>query len=241
MPRKKAEQEANQRAEKKVEKQDKPKRPRGRPNLSPEERKLKAMAKAEDKILAEKNRTKLSASRVAQLPNVPKGAVTDEEIRAMLGSCMRWFDKEAVRTDEECAERLNEFFESLIETGELPTVEKMSLALGVTRAAVFEWENGRNCSPARTRMIKRAKEMLAAMDAELVSKNKIPQVTYIFRAKNFHGMRDQTDVVVTPNNPIGAEIPEDELRKRITENVVVDHGEADAVDVEFYDAEDKGS
>ena len=78
-------------------------------------------------------------------------------------------------------------------------------------------------------MIKRAKEILAAMDAELVSRNKIPQVTYIFRAKNFFGMKDQTDVLVTPNNPVGALLPEEELAKRITGDVVVD----DTIDAEF--------
>ena len=41
------------------------------------------------------------------------------------------------------------------------------------------------------------------MDAELVSRGKIPQVTYIFRAKNFFGMKDQTDLVVAPANPLG--------------------------------------
>ena len=81
-------------------------------------------------------------------------------------------------------------------------------------------------------MIKQAKEMLAAMDADLVSNNKIPQVTYIFRAKNFFGMKDQTDVVITPNNPVGAEVPEEELRKRIAGDVVIDK---DAIEAEFHE------
>ena len=53
-------------------------------------------------------------------------------------------------------------------------------------------------------MVKKAKEILAGIDAKLVSQGKIPQVTYIFRAKNFFGMRDQQEVVLTPNNPPSA-------------------------------------
>ena len=127
---------------------------------------------------------------------------------------------------------MQEFFQVLSETGELPSVEKMALALGTTRQSIWNWENGIKCSPARQQMIKQAKEMLAAMDADLVSNNKIPQVTYIFRAKNFFGMKDQTDVVITPNNPIGAEVPEEELRKRIAGDVVIDK---DAIDAEYHE------
>ena len=71
-------------------------------------------------------------------------------------------------------------------------------------------------------MIKKAKEILAGIDAKLVSMGKIPQVTYIFRAKNFFGMKDQQDVVVTPNNPLGDTVDQKQLEERIAETVVSD-------------------
>lgn len=165
--------------------------------------------------------------------NYPVAAVptaTPSEIGDTLRSVLRWYKQPHVKTDEECAERLENFFNTLAEAGELPTVEKMALALGTTRMSLWNWENGLQCSPARTAMIQQAKGILAAMDAELVSAGKIPQVTYIFRAKNFYNMKDQTDVVVTPNNPVGAVLPEEELRKRITGDVVV---EPDAIDADI--------
>lgn len=161
------------------------------------------------------------------LPGAPQSleryaTANSEEVSDMLHSVMRWYGRKPVKTDEECAERLNEFFRTLAETGELPSTEKLALALGVTRQSIWNWENGIKASAERTQMIQQAKELLAAMDAELVSRGKIPQVTYIFRAKNFFGMKDQTDVVVTPNNPIGAEVSENELRKRIEGDVIID-------------------
>lgn len=155
--------------------------------------------------------------------------VSSVDVQKSLNSVLRWYGRPLVRTDDECAERLQEFFTVLAETGELPSVEKMALCLGTTRKSIWDWENGISCSKRRQDMIKQAKEMLAAMDADLVSNNKIPQVTYIFRAKNFFGMKDQTDVVVTPNNIVGAEVPEDELRKRIAGDVVTDR----AIEAEF--------
>lgn len=140
-----------------------------------------------------------------------------EEMRAMMKSILRWYGKPMIRSDDECAERLNEFFNVISETGELPTVEKMCLALGADRKTVWAWEQGTGCSPVRAVMIKQAKEMLAAMDAELVSKGKIPVVSYIFRAKNFHHMSDQTEVVITPNNPLGTATSAEDIASKYAE------------------------
>ena len=71
-------------------------------------------------------------------------------------------------------------------------------------------------------MIKKAKEILAGIDAKLVSMGKIPQVTYIFRAKNFFGMKDQQDLVVTPAMPLGDSPDQKQLEERIAGTVVVD-------------------
>lgn len=188
------------------------KRPRGRPRKNPE-----PPIVSEDAV-----KELVQKKKKANYPSSIERKAEPSEIKDIMQTVLKWYGRPLVKSDEECAERLNEFFRVLNETGELPSVEKMALALGTTRASLWNWENGVNCSPSRQAMIKQAKEMLAAMDAELVNKNKIPQVTYIFRAKNYFGMKDQTDVIVTPNNPIGAEVPEDELRKRIAGDVIID-------------------
>lgn len=69
---------------------------------------------------------------------------------------------------------------------------------------------------------KKAKEILAGIDAKLVSMGKIPQVTYIFRAKNFFGMKDQQDLVVTPAMPLGDAPDQKQLEERIAGSVVVE-------------------
>ena len=67
-------------------------------------------------------------------------------------------------------------------------------------------------------MVKKAKEILAGIDAKLVSEGRIPQVTYIFRAKNYFGMRDQQEVVLTPNNPLGDTTDTETLKNKYLEN-----------------------
>ena len=58
-------------------------------------------------------------------------------------------------------------------------------------------------SPNTANILKKAKNLIASMDAELAQEGKIQPVVYMFRAKNFYGMTDKQEVVVTPNNPLG--------------------------------------
>lgn len=106
------------------------------------------------------------------------------------------------KNDDEMCERLNWFFKTCEETNQLPTVEKMCLALSWCRQHVFEIESGkaRGFSPITSDIIKKAKNLIASLDAELALEGKIQPVVYMFRSKNFYGMKDQQDVVVTPNH-----------------------------------------
>jgi len=148
---------------------------------------------------------------------------TKPEMQDIIRNVIYYQNMPAVQSDQECAERLEEFFTHMAETGELPTVEKMCLALGTSRQRVWEWEQG-NKGERRADIIKKAKEILAAIDAELVSTGKIPQVTYIFRAKNFFGMTDQTQVVLTPNNPM-QDLDAEQARKRLIDAIPGDEDE----------------
>jgi hypothetical protein len=105
------------------------------------------------------------------------------------------------KNDDELCERLNWFFHTCAETQQLATVEKMCLALSWSRQHVFELEAGnRPGFSVDTRdILKKAKNLIASMDAELAQEGKIQPVVYMFRAKNYYGMKDQQDVVVTPN------------------------------------------
>lgn len=131
-----------------------------------------------------------------------------EEMKYIIKANIRHLKQEPVRTVDECIDRLDDFFMELARRGELPTVEKMALALGTTRQTLWQWENGAK-GEEWARVILRAKDILAAIDAELVNRWKIPQVVYMFRAKNYFGMKDQQDVVVRPASPFGEHSIED--------------------------------
>ena len=53
-----------------------------------------------------------------------------EEISQVIQESFQYFNRPIVKSDEECAARLNDYFKQCNETGQIPTVEDMCLALG---------------------------------------------------------------------------------------------------------------
>ena len=149
----------------------------------------------------------------------------DDEKRAFVAKAVEnnlvFFNKGIlgrVKSDEQLCERLNWFFSVCAETQQIPNVEKMCNAIGYHRNYVLEIEAGHvpGFSPATKDIIRQAKQILASIDAELAQEGKTQPVVYMFRAKNFYGMKDQQDVVVTPNtvhqsDPATIEAKYDEL------------------------------
>ena len=142
--------------------------------------------------------------------NFPQLSKTEkpQDIQQALGAVMRWYKQPKCTSDEEVAERTEQYFTTCMEQCQRPTVESYALSLGVTRTMLNYWKNGRYCSEARTDLINQVYEMLAAFDAEMAITNKMQPVPYIFRAKNYYGMRDQTEVTLGPAPTEAEKTPE---------------------------------
>lgn len=145
-----------------------------------------------------------------------------EDVSRCMRNCLEFYGVEQVRTDEETRERLNWFFNKCYETGQLPTVEKLAMGLGIVRQTLWNWENGIGCSSERMDLIKRAKEFIAGFESEMVTEGKINPVVYIFRAKNYFGMKDQQDVVVAPSQPLGDIQGRAQLEAKLADVVIDD-------------------
>lgn len=172
--------------------------------------------------IVKKGKPKKGRGGTENFPNVIKGAKADDVRRIGLG-LLKWYKMEKAVTDEEIAERLEMYFTESLKSGAVLTVESMCLALGYPRQTIWRWETGEEGStPVRRDLIKKAKELLASFDATMVSEGKINPVTYIFRAKNYFGMRDQQEYVLTPNNPLGDIKDPTEIQKRLSAGIADD-------------------
>lgn len=118
--------------------------------------------------------------------------------RAVLADTLRWFERGHDRptTDQGIYDRTVEFFQAYIDQGKRPTVEGYCLALGYARQTVNQWRHGDGCSAARADIIKSAFDAFAAFDAGMAVDGKLNPILYFFRAKNYYGMRDQTELTV---------------------------------------------
>lgn len=143
-----------------------------------------------------------------------------EATAASLANAMKWrrigMEKPA-RTNQEISQRIDEYFTQCINEQIKPTVEGMSLALGYARMSVWNWKNGIKCDSERQKIIQIAYDTIASFDADMVTNGCLNPVVYIFRSKNFYEMRDQSEVIVTPNNPLGDVVSVEEIEEKYKE------------------------
>ena len=158
-----------------------------------------------DLVEAKKPKSPRHRETPGDLAGATKGTKA-EDVSRILGNCLRLYRMPKVRTVDELRERIGSFFVACMERGEIPTIEKLALSTGYCYNALWEWENGKAVSELGAEageVVKKARDFLSAFESELVTEGKVNPVVYIFRAKNYFGLKDQQDYVVTPNNPLG--------------------------------------
>ena len=92
------------------------------------------------------------------------------------------------------------------------------------KGIAWEWVNRCTTNPARTDFIKKVQKVCALYREGLMQDGKVNPVTGIFWQKNYDGMKDQTEMVLTPNNPLGDSADTEALARKYLDN-------ADIVDV----------
>lgn len=142
-----------------------------------------------------------------------KELVKNEEdrnlVKKLLAETITAYHMPKVKSDEELAQRLSDYFGHCAEVGQIPTVEEMSLYTGYSSATIWDWEVGRNkgFSNSTSAIIKKAKEFLKSFDAKLAISGKLNFLTYCFRAKNYYGLTDKQEFVLTPNAQLNPSDP----------------------------------
>ena len=169
-----------------------------------------------EQVVQKKTRGLKPASMEANFKGEPS------DISRAIINATRYIKAEPCKSDEEFGERIEQYFEECTAEGIIPKWETLGLALGITRQAAWKIAVGQTGSPVRQRMMQRAKDILAAIDAELVQTGKVNPVVWIFRAKNFYDMKDTQDVVVTPKQPLGEQYTTEQLTEKYSTLIELD-------------------
>ena len=105
-------------------------------------------------------------------------------------------------------------------------------AWGMTRQdveSVLSQRNKSKVSPAGIDVIKKWKRTLSAIREAYANESKVHPATYIFQAKNFDGLEDQTRIQVSSDNAGPVTISADEARAALEDM---------PIDVEYSEKED---
>lgn len=139
----------------------------------------------------------------------------------VLATILRWgpVDKSDVDALEK---RFWNFVDYCMEHDVKVTNQVTYLAMGITKDDVYNWENDRTRSPAHSELIKKVKSFCAAYREMLGADGRLNPVTLVWWQKNYDGLVDKSEVVLTPNNPLGTITDQKQLEERISGSVVVE-------------------
>lgn len=161
-------------------------------------------------------------TRGGKRSNTPSLSSISDPINAkLLEHAFKYWNVPMAKTDEEIVQRVEFYLNDCYKNQLKPTIEGCALAIGVTTQTFHKWsENEIKLEFDRADVAKRVRQLLADFDANLLINGKMNPVAYIFRAKNYYGMKDQTESVVKHENNLGDKKTPDELLEIIDADVV---------------------
>lgn len=141
-----------------------------------------------------------------------------------MGNALEISNLPMVNTDnpEEVRERIRTYFEIVSKNDMKPSVAGMALALGIDRRTLWEWATTGRKGKEVTDIIKKGYQILNLLMEDYMQTGKINPVAGIFLMKNNFEYKDQQEMVLTPNNPLGDQKNTEELRQKYLDSVVVD-------------------
>ena len=91
-------------------------------------------------------------------------------------------------------------------------------AIGIDKNIVSDWiRQDPNLRNDRTVFVKKVQKICAMYREGLMQDGKVNPVTGIFWQKNYDGLKDQQETIITPNNPLGDSTDAETLRRRYLE------------------------
>lgn len=128
-----------------------------------------------------------------------------------------------MKKPEDVYERVTLYFQTCADDDMKPSVAGLALAFGIDRRTLWKWINGIQsdfvASESRD-ALKKAYIILNAQMENYMQNGKINPVAGIFLMKNNMGYQDKQEVVVTPNQQFGEQIPAEKLEQKYLEDVI---------------------
>lgn len=143
--------------------------------------------------------------------------VDPKELSQQIEFSMTLFNLPDIDTNdaEAVKHRLGEYFVLCNQYEMKPSFAGMASALGTDRRRLWEWCNDAISTKPKevTDTLKKARDMLNQMLENWMQNGQVNPVVGIFLGKNNFNYKDQSEVVVTPRNPLGEIRDREELEE----------------------------
>lgn len=130
-----------------------------------------------------------------------------------------------IESDQAVEDRIDYYFCYCGNEGMKPTISGLALSLGVSTATLWDWETGRSradVSPARSEIIKKAKNYIEFIMDDAAMDNKIFPATWIFYGKNYFGRKEVQEIEVKAAGQLLPTMSPEEIAKQIPKDIPVD-------------------
>lgn len=126
-----------------------------------------------------------------------------------------------ISDEKQVEQRINEYFTACENNDMKPNMVGMANWLGVDKTTLTSWKRGEYRSKTHSPVISKALSILEEQWVDYMQNGKINPASGIFLAKNMFQYKDQQEVVVTPNNPLGNAEQNEELAEKYIETLEI--------------------
>lgn len=126
---------------------------------------------------------------------------------------------------EEMQLLIENYFQDCGELEIRPTIRGLASALGTVYETLRGWENGGRDAQLGSKcslIIKKAKQFIAEYDEMLAIENIDNPILFMFRAKNYYGMKDLQDIQIASGSALGDKMSPEDIMKNIPQDIPVD-------------------
>ena len=166
-----------------------------------------------------KPRPKRGRGGTQNFPTVKPQPQTPQEkadCSKLLSQILEDYKQPRVKNDDELIDAFDAYFQRWVDRGSLPTVEGLYMSTGFTIEYMRNICNGskKGFSDKTASIIKKAKDILQRYDAEKTVAGEINPIVYFFRAKNYYGMVDKQEHVITANTREESDYSAEDIAKK---------------------------
>lgn len=158
-------------------------------------------------VIVQPKRSPRSGTAPIQFAEVPDG---DNNKYTSVAIAIMQMNACDLHQPDQVKNRVIDYFKICADNDMKPAVNGLALALGTNRQRLWEIATDHKTQlaiPQESKdYIKQAYASMQVLWENYMQNGKINPVSGIFLAKNHFGYKDQTEYVLTPNNPLGADV-----------------------------------